>query len=157
MPARGREGKSDRMAGRRRERGSTLVLVPAAVLVLLILAALAIDSAVTFLGQRQLASVCFDAANDAATLAIDPRAGPGPNGARPVADPGVAQTFGDAAVGRLNHRYIQGPHCYASVDPQGAVHMHGVADVRLVFAPALPGRRLSTHVDAQVVAAPAQR
>lgn len=153
MPAPRRE-PAPRGAG---EKGSTLVLVPAAVLVLLILAALAIDSAVTFLGQRQLASACFDAANDAATLALDPRVAAGSNAGPAAIDQGVAQSVGDAAAARLNHNYMVNAHCYASVDAQGAVHMHGVADVRLVFAPALPGRRLTTHVDVQVVAAPMQR
>jgi hypothetical protein len=126
-------------------------------MVLLILAALAVDSAVTFLGQRQLASACFDAANDAATLALDPRAVAEPNAGPPAVDQGVAQRVGEAAAARLNHNYLGHARCDASVDAQGAVHMHGVADVRLVFAPALPGRRLTTHVQAEVVAAPARR
>ena len=56
----------------RREAGSTLLLVPSAVLVLFLLAALAVDGAASFLAQRELADACAGAANDAATLALDP-------------------------------------------------------------------------------------
>lgn len=47
------------------------MLVPAAVLVLVVLAAIAVDSSVVFLGQRELANAAAAAANDAATVAID--------------------------------------------------------------------------------------
>ena len=47
------------------------MLVPAAVLVLVILAAIAVDSSVVMLGQRELANAAAAAANDAATVAID--------------------------------------------------------------------------------------
>lgn len=53
------------------ERGSALMLVPAAVLVLVVLAAIAVDSSVVLLGQRELANAAAAAANDAATVAID--------------------------------------------------------------------------------------
>ena len=51
-------------------RGSVLALVPAAVLVLFILGALAVDSAATYLAQRQLSDALAGAANDAATAAL---------------------------------------------------------------------------------------
>ena len=53
------------------DRGSTLLLVPSAVLVLFLLTALAVDGAATFLAQRQLADVCAGAVNDAASVALD--------------------------------------------------------------------------------------
>lgn len=53
------------------DRGSALMLVPAGVLVLIVLAAIAVDSSVLLLGQRELANATAAAANDAATLAID--------------------------------------------------------------------------------------
>jgi uncharacterized membrane protein len=55
----------------RRERGSVLLLVPAAVLVLVVLGAIAVDSAVVFLGQRELGSAVAAAANDAAAAMAD--------------------------------------------------------------------------------------
>ena len=51
--------------------GSTLLLLPSAVLVLFLLTSLAVDGAATFLAQRQLADVCAGAANDAAAVALD--------------------------------------------------------------------------------------
>ncbi len=53
------------------ERGSVLMLMPAAVLVVLLLGAVAVDSAVVHLRQRQAYNVAFDAANDAAGAGID--------------------------------------------------------------------------------------
>jgi hypothetical protein len=46
------------------------MLVPAAVLVVVILGAIAVDSAVAFLGQREIANAAAAGANDAATAAI---------------------------------------------------------------------------------------
>jgi hypothetical protein len=53
-----------------RQRGSVLLLVPAGILVLMILGAIAVDSAVVFLGQRELGSAVAAAANDAAAAAF---------------------------------------------------------------------------------------
>lgn len=47
------------------------MLMPAAVLVFLVLGALAVDSAVTFLAERELANAASAAANDAASVAVD--------------------------------------------------------------------------------------
>ncbi|WP_436792678.1 hypothetical protein [Actinospongicola halichondriae] len=48
------------------------MLMPAAVLIVLLLGAIAIDSAIVYLGQRQAYNVAFDAANDAAGAGFDP-------------------------------------------------------------------------------------
>jgi Flp pilus assembly protein TadG len=56
-----------------RDRGSVLLLVPAAVLVLVVLGAIAVDSAVAFLGQREVSNAAAAAANDAATAALSDR------------------------------------------------------------------------------------
>jgi len=52
------------------DRGSFLALVPAAVLVLVILGAIAVDSAIAFLGQREVSNAAAAAANDAAGAAL---------------------------------------------------------------------------------------
>ena len=52
-------------------RGSVLMLMPAAVLIVLLLGAIAVDSAIVYLGQRQAYNVAFDAANDAAGAGFD--------------------------------------------------------------------------------------
>jgi Flp pilus assembly protein TadG len=55
---------------RRPERGSTLLLFPAAVLIMVALAAITVDSAIGFLAQRELVNATAAAANDAATEAL---------------------------------------------------------------------------------------
>lgn len=55
----------------RPDRGSVLMLMPAAVLIVLLLGAIAIDSAIVYLGQRQAHDIAFDAANDAAGAGFD--------------------------------------------------------------------------------------
>jgi uncharacterized membrane protein len=55
----------------RRDRGSVLMLMPAAVLIVLLLGAIAVDSAIVYLRQRQAYNVAFDAANDAAGAGFD--------------------------------------------------------------------------------------
>lgn len=54
-----------------RNRGSVLMLVPAAMLVLIILGAIAVDSSLTFLAQRELDNYATSAANNAAASALD--------------------------------------------------------------------------------------
>lgn len=58
---------------RRSERGSVLVLVPAGSLVLMLLAALAVDSAVAYQAQHQLHDALAAAANDAVAAGVDDR------------------------------------------------------------------------------------
>lgn len=53
------------------EAGSTLMLLPAAVLVVLVLAAIAVDLAAVRLGRRELVHAAASAANDAVTAGLD--------------------------------------------------------------------------------------
>ena len=55
----------------RRDLGSVLMLMPAAVVITLLLGAIAVDSAIVYLEQRQAYNVAFDAANDAAGAGVD--------------------------------------------------------------------------------------
>ena len=54
-----------------RERASVLMLMPAGVLVVLLLGAIAFDLSLVFLRQRQASSLAVDVANDLATAALD--------------------------------------------------------------------------------------
>jgi hypothetical protein len=54
------------------DRGASLLLLPAGMLVVLVLASIAVDLSVAYLGQRELAVAAAAAANDAATAALDP-------------------------------------------------------------------------------------
>jgi len=58
-------------AGRRRDRGSVLMLVPAGLLIVLIMASIAVDMSLVQLRQRQAHDLAAGAANDAATAAAD--------------------------------------------------------------------------------------
>lgn len=55
------------------ERGSVLMLVPAAVAVLFALAAVAVDLSMVFLAERELAEAALAAANDAAAVVDEHR------------------------------------------------------------------------------------
>ncbi|MFP5376927.1 MAG: hypothetical protein ACLGIO_09130 [Acidimicrobiia bacterium] len=57
-------------AGARADAGSVLMLVPAGVLVLFVLGAIAVDAAIGFLAQRELSATAAAVANDAATVAL---------------------------------------------------------------------------------------
>jgi len=57
----------------RREAGNTLILFPTAVLVVIVLAAIAVDAAAVFLGQRRLADLAAGLATDA-IAAVDEEA-----------------------------------------------------------------------------------
>jgi Flp pilus assembly protein TadG len=50
-----------------REDGNTLVLFPAAILIMFVLAAIAVDAAVTLNARREVADIAATAANDAVT------------------------------------------------------------------------------------------
>ena len=56
-----------------RERGSALLLLPAVVLVLCALAAMAVDLSAAFLGERRVSSLADGAANDAASALDEDR------------------------------------------------------------------------------------
>lgn len=54
------------------DRGSVLMLVPAGLLIVLIMASIAVDMSLVHLRQRQAYDLAAGAANDAATAALDP-------------------------------------------------------------------------------------
>jgi hypothetical protein len=56
------------------ERGSVLALVPAAILIVVVLAAITVDTAVALLGEREAAALAEGAANDAVAAALDEHA-----------------------------------------------------------------------------------
>lgn len=54
------------------DRGSVLMLVPAGLLIVLVMASIAVDMSLVHLRQRQAYDLASGAANDAATAALDP-------------------------------------------------------------------------------------
>ena len=60
------------MRARRPDRGSVLMLLPACVLVVIVLASIAVDMAMVHLRQREALDLAASAANDAVTAGADP-------------------------------------------------------------------------------------
>lgn len=135
--------------------GTALMLMPAGVLIVIILGALAVDSAILFLGERELADLTAAAANDAATVALDDDVFYRCGRLELVADEaaGVA-----AAVARARRSdAVSAVDVSTTVDnavspPQVTVTATGT--VRLVFTPAVPGTSRSRTVGATSVAVP---
>jgi len=116
------------------------MLVPAAVLVLVILGAIAVDFSVAFLGQRELTSAAAAAANDASTAIADERfygSGAGDAGDVVIDGARAARVVDQALAARAPRGVtVDG----VSVDPSGGqvcVVLRGRVDY--VFAKAVPG------------------
>lgn len=129
--------------------GSVWILAPAAVLVLVILGALAVDSAVVFLGQRQLS----EAASSAATNAVSAisrsafyRQG------RVVIDSARATQVADETVASedLSAARLSSPPVVIVEGDQVCVRL--VALVRPIFGRAIPGMGSPVQVHAVSVA-----
>ena len=141
------------MRERHSQRGSALLLVPAGVLVLVVLGAVAVDSAVVLLAQRQLADVAAGAANDGAAAALDD-AGFYRAGTLRVAQD-RAQAAAEASFRRTAPAGLLAPAVRAEVlgaDPP-RVRVTASAEVELVFARAVPGASERVAVRASSTAA----
>lgn len=122
-------------AARDRDRGSSLMLMPAAVLVFVVLGAFCVDFAAIHLGQRELVTAAQGAANDAAAAGFDEAAFYGggavtlnPAAARRAAEASLADNAPEAEITRF------------SVDgAEATVEIAVTIDVETVFSKALPG------------------
>jgi hypothetical protein len=125
-----------------------LLLLPAAFLVLLVLAAITVDAAVVFGAQRNLVAAAGDAGNDAASLAIDRQA------LLAVGDIGLQPTAVDSAVQRVLRRNgiedATVDRILVAADGRSA-QIRVRRTVHLVFAPLIPGASRSTTVTATVL------
>lgn len=138
------------MTEKHRDSGSVLMLFPAAFLIILALGAIAIDSGVAFLYQRELASAAGAAANDAIAMAVDPvltrTAG------QPVINP---DRFAELVHRSLERRGILED---LTEPPQIIFIPPDIVEVRLVgwalyvISPALPGNRDGVSVSATATA-----
>jgi Flp pilus assembly protein TadG len=120
---------------RRGETGSALALVPAGFLVLIILAAIAVDSAVAFLGQRQLGDALAAAANDAAASAVSNSSFYGSG--RVAIDPAAAATVVCQSMA-AQHPNLRDVQLSLAVDGP-AIALRATAQVQEIFGRALPG------------------
>lgn len=126
-----------------------MILVPAAVLVLVILAAICVDAALVFLGQRQLAAAAEAAATDA-TSALSPT-GFYQQGSVEL-DPATATA---AALSSLDHQDLHGvtlsaPAQVDVIGRQVCVSLTGT--VQDLLGRAIPGAAGTTTVRARATA-----
>jgi hypothetical protein len=118
------------------ETGSVLALVPAGFLVLVLLGAIAVDSAESYLAQQQLHDALSAAANDAATAGLDNAAFYG-SGALVLNPRRVAQTVCLDLVAQ-DDPALHSVRVWMSVDGN-AVDLSGSAQIDAIFGRALPG------------------
>lgn len=121
----------------RGSRGSALMLMPAAVLIMFVLGAIAVDLTALRVGQRDLQAALTDAANDAAAGALDEsllRAGGGYHIDRSAAW-AIAMSVLDIR-GALRD-VADGP--YIVVEDDGSVTVSASRRVPHIFGRALPG------------------
>jgi hypothetical protein len=137
------------------DRGSVLMLMPAAILIVLVLGAIAVDLTAIRLGQRELIAAAGDAANDAVTVGLDESALRRGDGYR--IDPGRAET---AVLAALDAKGLLDD---LAEPPTVIVSGTDTVEVRLarrvphVFARALPGGADDELVRATVTARVEQR
>jgi hypothetical protein len=118
------------------ERGSVLALVPAGFLVLMLLAALTVDSAVTYLGRDQLHDGLAAAANDAVTAGLD---NPAFYGAGTIeVDPVRAGRAACLSILAQDDAGLQHLHLWMSVNDD-SVRLQGTAVIDAVFGRIVPG------------------
>lgn len=125
--------------------GSAVLLVPAGVLVLVVLASIALDAAIVFAAQRQLADAAGAAANDTVTAALDADAFYGCGAIRldtaavdRTARASLAARTSDIAPGSADVRTGTTP------DGRPTVTVRLTGTVRTVFRPALGARATET-------------
>lgn len=153
MPVTAPPGARFRVGGRI-EVGSVLALVPAGFLVLILLAALAVDSAVAYLGQQQLHDALSAAVNDAVTAGLDNaafyRSGSLSLDPVPVARTVCASVEAQAASGLHDVKL-------AVAISGSSVRLIGTATVDAVFGRAIPGfgrRSVSSSAQASLESGP---
>lgn len=139
------------------ERGSVLALVPAGFLVLIALAALAVDSAVAYQGQQELHDTLVAAANDAASSAVDRSSFYGTGAV--VLNPSEVGQIVCQSVASQHSSELHGTQLWLAV--QGpSVRLIGESTVNAVFGRAIPGfgtRHVRATVDAVAAMGPTER
>jgi hypothetical protein len=131
------------------DRGGVLLLVPAGLLIVLVMASIAVDMSLVQLRQRQAHDLAAGAANDAATAAIDHarlRSG------EVVVDAEAAEAVVGTIVAASEHApSLQGPPRVAVAGSAVTVEVSLRADY--VFAGVVPGAPDGTTVTATASAA----
>jgi hypothetical protein len=128
------------------------MLVPAAVLVLIVLAAVCVDSAVVFFAERDLANRTAAIAADVANTTVDDASFYGGDGGEPVLDETKARAY--ARLAFAGDRVPGGYESWSGeAETDGrTVTVVATAEVRYVFAKAIPGAPDTATVEARSVA-----
>lgn len=135
----------------RPECGSVLLLVPAGLLVLFVLAAIAVDHALAFLGHRELSAAAAAAANDAAGAAVSDAAFYGGTSGPIVIDGARAERIATEAVARRRPTGVTVAKVVVQVDgPHVCVGVTG--RVGYLFTPIVPGLPRGVDVRGEAVA-----
>lgn len=125
------------------------MLVPAGVLVLVILAGIAVDSALAFATQRELTNQAAAIANDATTVTLSPSELQRGDQARP--DPSEVDRYVRARLGGFEANGCAVAPGDIETEVQGPfVTVRAACRVPYVFSPAVPGAEGSTVVRASV-------
>ena len=137
---------------KRDDRGSVLMLVPAAVLVLLVLGAICVDSAVVFFAERDLANRTAAVASDVANATVDDASFYGSDRGDLVLDDTKAKAY--ARLAFAPDRVPGGYESWAGdAETDGrTVTVVATARVRYVFARAIPGAPDTATVESRSVA-----
>jgi Flp pilus assembly protein TadG len=114
------------------------MLVPAGVLVLVVLAAIAVDSAIAFMAQREMINRASAAASDAATVAITDAGLQQGFDARPDASE-VRRVVNERLVGQTVAGYTVAASDVATSVSDDVVTVEVTGEVPYIFAPAVPG------------------
>ncbi len=132
--------------------GSVLMLVPSAVLVLVVLAAIAVDSAIVVLAQRDLANRTAAAANDVAGFAVSEHSFYRTTEGTVELDQAQASAFVELAFSNLRRPDNYDAWSAAAATDGRRVTVEATAQVRYLFAPAIPGAARSATVTARSTA-----
>ena len=138
------------MSGRRSadERGSVLMLVPAGVLIVFVLASIAVDMSLVHLRKRQAFDLASAAANDAATAGADQAA---LRSGAYVIEPGSARAVVDDVVGASELAPLLAAPPSVTVTAEG-VSVEITLEADYIFAGVLPGAPDGTVVAASATA-----
>ena len=146
------------MLKQRKQWGSVLLLFPAGVLIVVVLAAMAVDASIAFLGDRELAAAVAAAANDAATEALSDEAFYG-DGRLELDDWEVEQVAEERVrtsldTGRHRQLTVRATVERSSGGCAWSLRVEASARVSYLFASALPGGPDEARVDSTAQSAP---
>ena len=141
---------SSGIVNRDRDRGTTLLFFPAALLVMVVLASITVDFARLHLGQRQADDLAAATANDAVTVGLDETAIRSGAGYRLDVSRVDAVVAGHLAG--ADRSTLRGVTARGSVQGARSVTVTVAAHVPLAFAHAVPGTPASVGIRARATA-----